>query len=314
MTSDRPLGAHVSATAANNFGLERMAELGIGCAQVFGSNKMQWKARTYRPEQIARFRRAAAAAGVGPIFSHGIYLANFGAREANPPVWEKSITATVAGLSICQTLGHAGLIVHLGSNYGLGFDAVLDSVLDALGQVLAEHTGSARLILENSAGSARIIGGRVSELGRVIDGLGGDPRLGVCIDTAHAFAYGYELREDAGIAELVSDIERAGIGERLLVMHVNDSKIDCGGLRDRHANLGEGFIGIDGITRTVRHRLFADLPLVLETPGFSGGGPDAANVALLEIAAGRRQDDPEEIVELARQGKYAAPDGVAGGR
>lgn len=310
MAPARPLGAHVSATAANNFGLERIAELGIGCAQVFGTNKMQWKARTYKPEQIARFRRVAADAAVGPIYSHGIYLANFGSREANPPVWEKSIAATIAGLAICDTLGHEGLIVHLGSNYGLGFEGVLDSVVDALGRVLAEHHGSARLILENSAGNTRIIGGEVSELGRVIDGLGGDPRLGVCIDTAHAFAFGYELRQDTGIAELASDIEQAGIGDRLQVMHVNDSKVDCGQLRDRHANLGEGFIGIEGITRTVRHPLFAGLPLVLETPGFSGGGPDAANVALLEIAAGRRQGDPEAIAELARQGKFVAPDGV----
>jgi deoxyribonuclease-4 len=311
MVPARPLGAHVSATAANNYGLERIAELGIGCAQVFGTNKMQWKARTYRPEQIARFRRAAAAAAVGPIYSHGIYLANFGSREANPPVWEKSIAATIAGLSICEALGHEGLIVHLGSNYGLGFDGILDSVVDSLGQVLAEHTGSARLILENSAGNTRIIGGRVSELGRVIDGLGGDPRLGVCIDTAHAFAFGYELRDRAGIAELAADIDRAGIGERLQLLHVNDSKVDCGQLRDRHANLGEGFIGIDGITQTVRHPIFAGLPLVLETPGFSGGGPDAANVALLEIAAGCREGDPEEIVGLAREGKFAAPSRAA---
>lgn len=313
MAPARPLGAHVSATAANNFGLERMAELGIGCAQVFGSNKMQWKARTYRPEQVARFRQAAAEAEVGPIFSHGIYLANFGAREANPPVWEKSIEATAAGLEICDTLGYEGLIVHLGSNYGLGFEAVLDSVLDALGQVLARHSGSARLILENAAGSARIIGGRVSELGRVIEGLGGDPRLGVCIDTAHAFAFGYDLRDRAGLAELAADVDRAGIGERLRVMHINDSKIDCGGLRDRHANLGEGCIGLEGIARTVRHPLFAGLPLVLETPGFAGGGPDAANVALLEIAAGRRQGDPQEIVELARRGQFSDPRGIGSG-
>ena len=304
MNGSRPLGAHVSATAANNFGLERMAELGIGCAQVFGTNKMQWKARVYRPEQIAAFRQAAAESGAGPIFSHGIYLANFGAREANPPVWEKSIAATIAGLAICESLGHAGLIIHLGSNYGLGFEAVLESVVDALRQVLAEHSGSARLILENAAGSARIIGGRVTELGRVIDALGGDRRLGVCIDTAHAFAYGYDLRSGDGVRELARALEQAGLGERLQAMHVNDSKIDCGGLRDRHANLGEGFIGIDGIAATVRHRLFADLPLILETPGFSGNGPDEANLALLEIAAGRREGDPEAIVELARSGRF----------
>ena len=177
-------------------------------------------------------------------------------------------------------------------------------MVDALGQVLAEHSGSARLILENAAGSARIIGGRVTELGRVIDALEGDRRLGVCIDTAHAFAYGYDLRSGDGVTELARALEQAGLGERLQAMHVNDSKIDCGGLRDRHANLGEGFIGIDGIAATVRHRLFADLPLILETPGFSGNGPDEANLALLEIAAGRREGDPEAIVELARSGRF----------
>ncbi len=287
-----------------------MAELGISCAQVFGTNKMQWKARVYRPEQVSAFRQAAAASGAGPIFSHGIYLANFGAREANPPVWEKSIAATIAGLAICESLGHAGLIVHLGSNYGLGFDGVLDSVVSALEQVLAEHSGSARLILENAAGSTRIIGGRVAELGRVIDALGGDARLGVCIDTAHAFAFGYDLRREDGVAELALDLEQAGLADRLQAMHVNDSKIECGGLRDRHANLGEGCIGMSGIAATIRHPLLVDLPLILETPGFADQGPDEANLALLEIAAGRREGDPAAIIDCARRGQYPPPDGA----
>ena len=277
-----------------------MAELDIGCAQIFGSNKMQWRPRKFNPQQVADYRRVAAAAGRGPVFSHGIYLANFGARDANPPVWQKSIAATIAGLEICDRLGLAGLIVHLGSNYGLGLAGVFDSVVCALDQVLSAHRGTAKLILENSAGSERIIGGRLAELGQIMAGLKSSSKVAICIDTAHAFAFGYDLRKDAGVASLANDLEQHIGAENLAVMHVNDSKAECLSLRDRHANLGEGHIGLEGISKTVRHPLFANAPLVLETPGFADEGPDAANLALLAIAAGQGDGDPAEIIAQAR--------------
>ena len=303
MEPERPLGAHVSATRDNGFGLGRMAELGITCGQIFGSNKMQWRPRKFSDEQVAAFHADANSRAVGPVFSHGIYLTNFGAREANSPVWQRSITATVAGLEICDRLGLAGLVVHLGSNYGLGFDAVIDSVVEALTQVLADHRGKSRLVLENSAGSARVIGGRFSEFGRIIGALDDDDRLAICLDTAHAFAFGYDLCSEDGRERMAEEFVDSVGAERLALLHVNDSKVECGRLLDRHANLGEGLIGLDGIAATINHPLMAGTPMVLETPGFDGQGPDIANLTLLRIAAGMSDADPKRVIEGARAGQ-----------
>ena len=295
------LGAHVSAGQTNHFGINPVRELGINCAQIFGANKVQWKPREYRDDQVASFRSARAAAAIGPIFSHGIYLINLGARAANPDVYEKSVQAVAAGLKICHLLGLDGLIFHLGSNYGLGITGVLDSVVTGLARARELAECDIPLVLETSAGSDRVIGGRFSDFDAIINELHGDPRLHVCIDTAHAFAFGYDLAAPTGMDRLVAEIDAAIGFERVSAIHLNDSKVECGGALDRHANLGEGHIGYDGLARVLRHPRVSGLPAILETPGFDGNGPDRGNVEIMRSLAGQLDVEPAILARRARK-------------
>ncbi len=297
----RLLGAHVSAGQTNRFGIDRVRELGINCAQIFGTNKVQWKPRAYREEQVASFRSARAAAGITPIFSHGIYLINLGARTANPDVYEKSVQALAAGLEICDLLGLEGLIFHLGSNYGQGISGVLHSVVAGLTRARDLAECEVPLVLENSAGSERVIGGRFTDFEAIITELHGDPRIQICIDTAHAFAFGYDLARPDGTDRLVAEIDAAIGFERVSTIHLNDSKVECGGALDRHANLGEGHIGYRGLAQVLDHPKIKSLPCIMETPGFDGNGPDRGNVEIMRSLAGELDVEPEILARRARQ-------------
>ena len=299
--TSRLLGAHVSAGQTNRFGIDRIRELGINCAQIFGTNKVQWKPRAYREEQVASFRSARAAAGVTPIFSHGIYLINLGARTANPDVYEKSVQALAAGLEICDLLGLEGLIFHLGSNYGQGISGVLHSVVAGLTRARDLAECEVPLVLENSAGSERVIGGRFTDFEAIITELHGDPRIQICIDTAHAFAFGYDLARPDGTDRLVAEIDAAIGFERVSTIHLNDSKVECGGALDRHANLGEGHIGYRGLAQVLDHPKIKSLPCIMETPGFDGNGPDRGNVEIMRSLAGELDVEPEILARRARQ-------------
>ena len=302
ISSQKPLlGAHVSATQDNHYGIDRARTLGINCAQIFGTNKIQWKPRDYTTDQVAAFRSARTAAGIGPIFSHGIYLINLGARDKNPAVYEKSVHALAAGLKICALLGLDGVIFHLGSNYGLGLRGVLDSVVSGLARARDLSECDVPLLLENSAGSERVIGGRFTDFDAIINELHGDSRLRVCVDTAHAFAFGYDLARPGGLEQMTAEIE-ANIGfDRVAALHLNDSEVECGRGLDRHANLGEGHIGYDGLAGVLNHPQIRGLPVLLETPGFDGNGPDQGNVEIMRSLAGHLDVEPSVLARRAKR-------------
>ena len=278
-----------------------MRRLGINCAQIFGTNKIQWKPREYRPVQVQAFRSERKTTIRGPIYSHGIYLINLGARDENPEIYEKSVHALAAGLKICALLSLDGLIFHLGSNYGRGLKAVLESVVAGLIRARELSECDVPLILENSAGSERVIGGRFSDFTAIINELNGDSRISICIDTAHAFAFGYDLANTQGLEELTSEIESTVGFDRISTLHLNDSKIECGGSLDRHANLGEGHIGYSGLAGILNHPHLKSLPTMLETPGFDGRGPDRGNIEIMRALAGCLDVDPEILALRAKQ-------------
>ena len=298
------LGAHCSARRDNNFGIDRAVELGCETVQIFGSNKLQWKPKSYADSEVRSFRDARNKARLGPIFSHAIYLINLGAKHTKPEIYERSIRSLGDGLQICDLLGLDGLVVHLGSNYGLGLEGVIDSVVEGLSRA-REYSGSgARLLLENTAGNSRLIGGRFSDFAAIFDAVDDDRTLGVCIDTAHAFAFGYDLREAAGLDLMLREIESAVGLRRVMALHLNDSKVECGRNLDRHENLGQGHIGYEGIARVLREPRLAGIPAILETPGFDGNGPDEANMDIMRSLAGRLDESPQAIA--SRAGRAAA--------
>jgi deoxyribonuclease-4 len=165
-------------------------------------------------------------------------------------------------------------------------DEAVRQVASALEEVLRAPSQS-MVLLENSAGSGELLGSRFEQIGRLIQSIGRDPRLGLCLDTAHTFASGYDLRTDEGIQQAVDEIEQHIGLDRLRVIHANDSKVGLGSAVDRHENIGFGQLGEAAFERMLNHASLRDLPWVLEVPGMDDKGPDAPNVATLKRLAGR---------------------------
>lgn len=274
------IGAHVSSAGGPLKSFARAAAIGAEAVQLFISAPQQWKAPNIQDEVIAQFNDAREAAGL-PFFFHGVYLINLASQDA--ALLNRSVDSLVQYLDWGSTLGAEGTIFHVGSHLGRGLDeACVAQIAGLLKAVLDRSATASKLILECNAGQGGCIGGTFTELGLLVREAGGDNRLAVCIDTCHAFAMGYDLRTDEGARSAMDEFERElGFG-RLAAVHANDSKQPLGGLRDRHENIGDGFIGLDGFAAVMRHPAFADVPFLLEVPGLSGNGPDIENVMRLK--------------------------------
>ena len=279
------IGAHVSSAGGPLKAFERAAAIGAEAFQLFISAPQQWKAPTIPDDVVAKFNESREAAGL-PFFFHGVYLINLASQDA--ALLDRSVESLVQYLNWGAKLGAEGTIFHVGSHLGRGLDeACVNQVSGLLKQVLERSDTSSKLILECNAGQGGCIGGTFTELGLLVREAGGDERLAICIDTCHAFAMGYDIRTDAGTRAAMAEFERELGFQRLVAVHANDSKQPLGGLRDRHENVGDGHIGLDGFAAVMRHPAFADVPFLLEVPGISGNGPDLENVMRLKaIRAG----------------------------
>lgn len=274
-------GAHVATMGSLASVPARARAMGADCVQIFVTNPRGW--RTTRPSdnQIDAFRDACAKAGID-AFIHVMYLVNYASPDR--ALRERSVAALRHAMALADDLGVAGVVTHLGShrqpgNRAAGFDAALDHLCEGLAAGLADSRSA--LLAENSAGAGGSIGDTVEELARIVDRLGTPERLGICLDTAHLLAAGHEIRTRAGLDRLVRDFDGAIGRGRLQLLHLNDSKCELGSRRDRHENIGDGHIGVDGFTQIVNHPALAALPGVLEVPGLAGNGPDEANLSRL---------------------------------
>ena len=204
---------------------------------------------------------------------------NFGTD--NPELLKKSQEALIAEMNSASLIGARGVIFHLGSHKGAGYEARVGQVVDQCCQVLDATPDDAWLILENAAGQGGAIGSKFAELGRIAQESGSD-RVKICLDTQHTFAAGYDVKTRKGLDATMAEFDKEIGLDRLAAVHANDSKIELGGSRDRHENIGEGFIGRDGFENLLSHAAFADVPFLLEVPGFDDSGPDKANVDILK--------------------------------
>src|SRR5579884_4047535 len=238
------LGAHVSAAGGIDTAIDRIEQIGGDCVQVFTQSP-----RTWRP-----------------------------ARD--DPIYEKSIATMQATVEVAGAIGADGVVFHVGSHLGAGFDAGLERVSAALERILERCTGETWLLIENSAGAGGTIGRSLEELAALHRALGAHARLGLCIDSCHLYASGYDVTDPAAVDALVREID-ATIGlERLRALHVNDSATPLGSNVDRHANLLEGRMG-EGLGAFLSHPKLQHLPAYLEVPGADGRGPDAGELRKL---------------------------------
>jgi deoxyribonuclease-4 len=274
------IGAHVRAGKGLVPALQHGADIGADSVQIFTQSPRMWKASQYSDEVLAAYREAQDEhPSVVSTFCHATYLINLASPD--PELAVKSRTCLTANLSTADGMGAEGLVLHIGSHRGSGFETALPAVAEALVRTLDEVDADIEgcpILLENAAGAGDTVGRSFEELAQVIDAASGDERLGVCLDTQHLWASGIPFGTVDEADALVVLIDATVGMDRLRCMHLNDSKVDFGANRDRHENIGDGTIGADGLAALLGHPALQGLPAILEVPG-EGDGPRTEDVA-----------------------------------
>ncbi len=273
------IGAHVSPAGGPAKAVERGEALGARSIQIFNQNPRAWKPTVYAPEQVEAFREALAPSPVDALLIHAVYLLN--AASEDPEIRAKTLTSLIASLDAGAALGAHAVVLHPGSAKTGEVGPAIRRAGAVIAQALAETEGCA-LHLEDTAGTGGTLGRSFDELAALIDAAGGDARLGICLDSCHMLASGIEIRTAEALGSALDDLEAAVGPGRIGSLHLNDSQTPLGSNRDRHANIGEGEIGLDGCRVFLSEPRFEGLPCVLETPGKDRSGPVAAELALCE--------------------------------
>ena len=273
------IGAHISSAGGISKAVARGAKIGCETIQIFGSSPQGWAFKPISRKEIEAFRQAAAEENIGPVFLHAIYLINLGTPNAANV--EKGIESLVSYMKLADSIGATGVIFHPGSHGGRGYEAVFPQTVEAIKKVLDESPEGPVLAVENMAGMGQHIGAKFQELGDILKSVD-SPRVGICLDTQHSFAAGYDLTSKKGIDAMIAEFDETIGLEHLVAVHANDSKRPCGTGVDRHDNIGEGFIGQEGFAAIMGNYAFKDVPFFLEVPGFEGRGPDERNIQILK--------------------------------
>ncbi len=271
------LGAHVSTRGGVPNAIDRAMEIGAETIQIFASSPRGWAFKPIPEDQALAFRQKSEAAGISPVFLHGIYLVNLGSELLR----DKAIESLTNHMRAASQLGAAGVIFHGGSHKGAGFDTILNRAASALQEVLRNSPPGVWLILENSAGMGAHIGASFQEMSRLIKAVG-SPQMKVCLDTEHAFAAGYNIADKDSINANIDEFDREIGLPNLVAVHANDARVPFGSGVDRHENIGEGHIGLEGFEVIMGHSAFKDVPFLLEVPGIEGNGPDKENLDRLK--------------------------------
>lgn len=280
------LGGHLSLGRNPAGTVCQAAADGFGSMQIFASNPGAWKPPILDRPYAAAFGDARNAHNVAPLYIHAIYLINLGSD--NPELVRRSIGSLERTLAAGSVLGAAGVITHIGSHGKRGFETVAGQVGESLQEVLSEIPPDVELLLENSAGAGAIIGSTLDEIGRLISLAGRHPQLNVALDTAHLTGSGWDFTDPTVPPRLVAEADAAFGLDRLRVIHANDSAVPVGSHRDRHANIGEGYIGEAGFRNLLAQSELTAVPWIMETPDLGDrveGEPTGSLRRLRELEA-----------------------------
>lgn len=277
------LGSHVSVAGGADQAFARAEAVGATALQIFTKNANQWRGKPLDEAGIAAFRAARERSPVGPVLAHNAYLINLASPKA--AVWEKSKLALLDEMERCARLGIGDLVMHPGAHLEAGVEAGLERIRQAFAEILPAAPAGVRLLLENTAGQGSCLGADFAHLARLLEGA--DPaRFGVCFDTCHAHAAGYDLSTPEGYAQTMAEFDRLIGLEWLRAFHLNDCLKPCGCRVDRHAHIGAGSIGRTGFACLMQDARFVDRPMILETPKGDDGTLDRVNLGLLRELAG----------------------------
>ena len=273
------IGAHVSVTGGIHTAIDRAEAMGAEAVQVFTQSPRTWRPTNHPPENFDTFKQRRAESGIGGVVCHALYLVNLAAP--NDDVYAKSVATLVNTVEVGCGIDADGVVFHIGSHLGAGLEAGLERVIPAIEQALERCSETTWLLAENSAGAGGTIGRSLEELAEIHERLGRHRRLGVCLDSCHLYASGYDVTDRAELDRTLDELDRLVGLDRLRAVHVNDSQAPLGSNRDRHANVGEGIMG-EKLGAFVGHPALQGLPALLEVPGKDGHGPDADEVKKLK--------------------------------
>jgi len=282
------LGAHVSIAGSLDLSVDRAVAKGCNTFQIFTRNPRGWSSKPLLKRVAKSFIDKVEQADIHPVFAHMPYLPNLASAREN--VYRKSVATLGRELSRCSKLRIGYLVTHLGSHLGAGKEAGLGRVTDAVEKALRLSPGDVMLLLENSAGSERAVGAAFEELKHIIDNVERSERLGLCFDTCHAFASGYDLRSDASVNAIVKKLDSSAGFERVKLVHANDSKGGLASRIDRHEHIGVGRIGVRGFRSLLRNTEFRNLPFIIETP-VDDRRSDVENLELLRRVWGEAREE-----------------------
>ena len=279
------LGAHESIVGGLYKAFERAQSATCDAVQIFVKSNRSWAVKPLEEDEIAQFKAKAEETGIRPVVAHTSYLLNLGTPDEL--LWEKSRNMLITELERCEALEVPWLVLHPGSHVGSGEKAGLERVAQGLGEVHAATPGfRARILLETTAGQGDSLGHTFEQLARIIELTPQGERLGVCLDTCHVFAAGYELRTVEGYAAMMEAFDKAIGLQRLKALHLNDSKGELGERKDRHEHIGKGHIGLEGFRNVVNDPRLAGLPGLLETPKGDDLEEDRENLRVLRSLVG----------------------------
>ncbi len=291
-------GAHMSIAGGVSRAFDRGEAIGCDTIQLFTKNNRQWKAPPLKPDEVERFHRRHRETGIDPVVAHASYLLNIASPKAH--VWQRSFDALLVELERCDRLGIPYLVLHPGSHTGEGVEAGIRRVAEAIDRAHAELDPQSMICLEVTAGQGDSLGASFEELARMVEAVAEPERVGICFDTCHALAAGYDLTTDEGYERTFADFERLLGLERLKVFHFNDSKGGLGSRVDRHAHIGLGACGLECFRRIVNDPRFAHIPMILETPKGADMAEDVINLRVLRglVAGAEEPTTPHQVEAL----------------
>lgn len=290
-------GAHMPSAGGAHKALERGLTIGCEIVQLFVKNNMQWFGRPHEPQELALYANQFCLCNFACVFGHTGYLINLGAPAG--PNRDNSLKSLIQEINLATALGLPFLVMHPGAHLGSGEEAALDQIAAGLDEAFrATKNSNVRIALENTAGQGSCLGHEIEHLAEIYQRVKRPERLGVCLDTAHMFEAGFDIRTQKGWDEVIERVEKLIGLEQILTFHINDSKTDLGSRVDRHAGIGQGKIGKEAFRHIVNDPRFAGRPACLETPKSKDLHEDVENLAILRSLL----NAPKKALRNARKG------------
>jgi len=306
------IGAHVRARGGIHAAVDSGLAVGAEVIQTHPTSAQMWRPLRLDDDALQLYLEKYRASGLRGHYLHAVYLINLASPQEQ--LLRSSVASLLHYMELAALLDADGVVFHPGSHRGAGFEAVLGQVGAAMREVIERSpAGHARLLVENSAGAGGCLGRSFEEIGRIVEAAASD-RVGVCLDTQHAFASGYDLRTRSGVARALDEFDRLIGVERLCLVHANDSGTGLGSNADRHANIGEGALGEGAFRVMLRDPRLRRVPWILEVPGREKKGPDRQQVNLLRACAGRAPLPARDGERAQREGGRPPRDAPVRGR